>query len=121
MSRRKTGILGEKLAAGILRDNGYTIIETNYRCAEGEVDIIASHKEELVFVEVRSKKNIEYGTPEESITNRKKEKLRAVAAHYCQDRNVMTLQYRIDVVALELNRQGKITRFAIIENAVGED
>jgi len=121
MSRRTTGILGEKLAAGILKENGYEIIETNYRCTEGEVDIVASHKQELVFVEVRSKKNIEYGSPEESITRRKKEKLRAVAAHYCQDREVTNPQYRIDVVALELNRQGNITRYAVIENAVGED
>ena len=121
MSRRKTGMLGERLAAGILKNNGYTIIETNYRCTEGEVDIVADHGQELVFVEVRSKKNIEYGSPEESITSRKKEKLRVVAAHYCQTHDMENRQYRIDVVALELNRQGRITRYAIIQNAVEED
>ena len=57
MSRRDTGILGEKLAAEFLREHGYQILETNYRCPEGEIDIVARYGGSLVFVEVRSKRS----------------------------------------------------------------
>ena len=56
-------------------------METNYRCPEGEIDIIARHKDSLVFIEVRTKTSLEFGSPEESITLTKKEGLRATASH----------------------------------------
>ena len=85
MRRRETGILGEKLARDFLKKRGYRIIETNYRCPEGEVDIIAKDRDFLVFVEVRTKKSLEFGSPEESITPVKKERMIAVASRYCQN------------------------------------
>ena len=54
MKRRDTGILGEKLAGDFLKKKGYRIIETNYRCPEGEIDIVAEHGDFLVFIEVRT-------------------------------------------------------------------
>jgi len=57
MSKRETGNLGEKMACGFLENNGYKVIETNYRCRHGEMDIIARQCETLVFVEVRTKKS----------------------------------------------------------------
>ena len=56
MKRRDTGILGEKLAGDFLKKQGYRILETNYRCSIGEIDIVAKHKDFLVSVEVRTKK-----------------------------------------------------------------
>ena len=79
MKRRETGILGEKMAADFLARNGYRILENNYRCPGGEVDIIALHGETLVFVEVRTKRSLSFGSPEESITPVKQARLRAVA------------------------------------------
>ena len=76
MKRRDTGILGEKLAKDFLKKRGYNIRETNYRCPEGEIDIVARHKDYLVFVEVRTKTSLEFGSPEESITLTKKERLK---------------------------------------------
>ena len=61
MKRRDTGIRGEKLARDFLKRQGYRIIETNYRCPEGEIDIIARHKDFLVFVEVRTKTSLKFG------------------------------------------------------------
>jgi putative endonuclease len=61
MKRKTTGMLGEKLAADFLTCQGYAIIETNFRCKEGEVDIIAKEGEFLVFVEVRAKHNSNFG------------------------------------------------------------
>ena len=57
MKRRDTGIRGEKLARDFLKKRGYRILETNYRCPEGEIDIITKHKDSLVFIEVRTKKS----------------------------------------------------------------
>lgn len=120
MKRRDTGILGEKLAKDFLKKRGYRIYETNYRCPEGEVDIVARHKDSLVFVEVRSKRSLEFGSPEESITPTKMERLRTVAAHYRQTHNNLPPLWRIDVVAVEIDQKGKPLRIEIIENAVGE-
>ena len=98
MQRKNTGNLGEKFARDFLKKRGYRIIETNYRCPEGEIDIIARHKDSLVFIEVRTKKSLEFGSPEESITLTKKERLRATAARYRQTHNDLPLLWRIDGV-----------------------
>ncbi len=79
MKRKTTGIIGERLAADFLIKQGYEIIETDFRCKEGEVDIIAKDGNYLVFVEVRAKNNLTFGSPEESVTARKKDHLRSVA------------------------------------------
>ena len=120
MKRRDTGILGEKLAKVFLKKQGYRIKETNYRCPEGEIDIVAKHKDYLVFIEVRTKTSLEFGSPEESITLTKKERLRATASRYRQTHNDLPLLWRIDVVAVELSQQGKLSRIELIENAVGD-
>ena len=121
MYRRNTGILGEKLAQALLKKRGYRILETNYRCRRGEIDIIAKHRDFLVFIEVRSKKSLEFGTPEESITPGKKRRIKAAASHYQQTHEKLPPQWRIDVVVMELDPEGKLTRAELIENAVGEE
>ncbi len=120
MKRQETGNLGEKLAAGFLQKRGYRILQTNYRCPEGEVDIVARQNDCLVFVEVRTKRSSEFGSPEESITPAKMEKLRRVGAHYRQAHDDVPASWRIDVVAVELDRRNKPLRIELIENAVGE-
>jgi putative endonuclease len=120
MKRRDVGILGEKLAGEFLRKRGYHILGTNYRCPVGEVDIIAQHEDALVFVEVRTKKSLQFGSPEESITPAKMERLRTVAAHYRQNHNNLPTSWRIDVVAIELDPKKRVSRIELIENAVGE-
>lgn len=121
MKRRDTGILGEKLAREFLKKKGYRILETNYRCRQGEIDIIARHKDTLVFVEVRTKKSRQFGSPEESITPAKMAKLRTAAQHYRQSHNGLPELWRIDVVAVELDENNKPSRLELIENAVTED
>ncbi len=120
MKRRDTGILGEKLARDFLKKRGYHIKETNYRCPEGEIDIIAKHKDCLVFIEVRTKRSLEFGSPEQSITPAKMERLRAVVSRYRQTHDNLPPLWRIDVVAIELKQGGEPSRIEIIENAVGE-
>lgn len=121
MRRRDTGILGEKLAGDFLKKRGYHILETNYRCREGEIDIVARHKDSLVFIEVRTKSSAEFGSPEESITPAKMEKLRATAYRYQETHDNLPPLWRIDFVAVELDSQGKPSRIELFENAVSEN
>jgi len=120
MKRRDTGIHGERLARDFLIQRGYRIVETNFRCPHGEIDIVARDKDCLVFVEVRTKKSLSFGTPEESITPVKMERLRTTAAHYQQTHDDLPPLWRIDVVAIEMDQKGKPSRIELIENAVGE-
>jgi len=121
MKRRDVGILGEKLARDFLKRKGYRIIETNYRCPEGEIDIIARHGDFLAFVEVRTKTSLEFGSPEESITPAKMGRIKATASHYQQTHSNLPPLWRIDVVAIELNQKGKPSRIELIENAVTDN
>ena len=121
MDRQEVGKLGEKAARKFLKKRGYRIRETNFRCPHGEIDIIAQKKDYLVFVEVRTKSNLDFGTPEESITQAKKEKLIASALTYTNTHQNLPPLWRIDVVAIELDEKGKTRRIEHIENAVEQD
>jgi putative endonuclease len=116
--RKEVGARGEKLAADFLKRRGYKIIQRNFRCREGEIDIIAQKGECLVFVEVRTKKNTAFGTPEESVTLSKREKLISLADAYLQTLRNQPPSWRIDVVAVELTRDNRVSRLEHIENAI---
>ncbi len=121
MNRQEVGKLGEKTAQKFLKKRGYRIRETNFRCPHGEIDIIAQRKDYLVFVEVRTKSNLDFGTPEESITQAKKQKLITLALTYTSTHQNLPSLWRIDVVAIELDDKGKTRRIEHIENAVEQD
>jgi putative endonuclease len=118
LSRGQVGAMGEKLAADLLRGRGYEVIETNYRCRRGEIDLIVRQGECLVFVEVRTKRGRSFGSPEESVTPAKKERLIALAETYLQSLDRTPSEWRIDVVAVELAENGGVRRLDHIENAV---
>lgn len=118
MKRKALGTWGEKTAKEYLQGQGYQILETNFRCREGEIDIIARDGEYLVFVEVRTRKGSEFGTPEESITTAKKKKLISLAFVYLQNHSNLPSLWRFDVVAIELNQEGEITRLELIRDAI---
>ena len=121
MKTKATGQLGERLAQDFLKERGYQIVETNYRSPDGEVDIIVSQKGVLVFVEVRTKSSHMFGTPEESVNRRKKQKLIAVSQHYLQNHEPQPPSWRIDFVAVELDNRGKLNRIEHFEDAVGDE
>jgi len=120
MSKRDTGLKGEQLACEFLGRNGYDIVERNYRCPEGEIDVVARQQETLVFIEVRTKTSRRFGEPEESITPVKAARLRKLAELYGQSHNNLPETWRIDVVAIQMNKDGRASRIEIIENAVSE-
>ena len=91
------------MARDFLRKKGYKILETNYRCSRGEIDIVARDKKELVFVEVRSRRSAEFGTPEESLTRTKIQHLVAVSLEYLQEHGNKG-NWRIDLVAIRFRQ-----------------
>jgi putative endonuclease len=124
-TRQRLGERGERLAEQHLARQGFSILERNYRCAAGEIDLIVQDDKgevndapTLVFVEVRTRRGQGYGTPEESITPRKRAHLLAVAATYLYEHGLDDAAWRIDVVAVEMSAQGELLRVEHIENAV---
>lgn len=99
--RQETGKLAESRACEFLQEKGFKLLELNYRCPFGEVDLIMRDREEIVFVEVRSRKRIDYGNALESINKRKMHKLIKTATHFLQRKNWLhKVHSRFDVVAL---------------------
>lgn len=121
MKAKDTGDLGEKLARDYLRRRGYRIVDTNYRCRGGEIDIIARQGGYLVFIEVRARSNLSFGNPEESVTAAKKTRLINAALHYRQQHENLPPSWRIDFVAVRLNQRGRPPRIELIENAITGD
>lgn len=98
--RRSLGQAAEAAAAEWLGRRGYEILERNYRCRAGEIDIIARNDGELVFIEARSRSNLEFGLPEESVGRAKRRKLRQVAAWYLKERGQSDAFCRFDVIGI---------------------
>jgi putative endonuclease len=119
-SRRALGQLGEELAVKHLQQLGYTILQRNYRCQYGEVDIIAQDEGRVAFVEVRARRGTAFGTPEESVTPGKQERLASVARCYLQEEGYDDVDWGIDVVAVQLTSGGVLRRIELIRNAVIE-
>ena len=118
LTRKDVGARGEKLAVAYLKKHGYRILEVNFRCRQGEIDIVAQHSDCLVFVEVRTKKSPDFGTPEESLTFAKRERLVSLADVYLQTCGSSPPSWRIDVIAVEFASDDKLLRLEHIENAI---
>jgi ribonuclease HII len=118
--RAELGRRGERMAAEHLEQQGYVICETNYRCEVGEMDIVALDGECLAFVEVKTRKSRKFGSPEESITASKRQKLVEVAETYLQEHDSAPPDWRIDVVSIQLSSRGEVERLALLKNAIEE-
>lgn len=113
-NNRKLGTDKETLAAEYLEQKGYVILEKNYRCRAGEIDIIASKDGFIVFSEVKYRKSPEFGMPQEAVGYKKQKTIAFVANYYLMDRKLSSQQaVRFDVIAILGN---EITH---IENAFG--
>ena len=120
MKKQETGKRGEQIACKALEKKGYRILERNYHCRYGEIDLIARHRDYIVFVEVRSKTGHSFGSPEESITAAKKKKLIQTALDYISNHRDAPENWRIDFVAVEIDPAGsQASRVEIMENVLG--
>jgi len=117
-ARQRLGKLGEDLAARLLQREGYEILTRNYRCEEGEMDIIARQGERLAFVEVRARRGSSYGTPKESITRSKQERLVRVASAYLSAHNLQDIDWGIDAVSVLFTPGGELGSIELVRDAV---
>ncbi|MCP1134630.1 YraN family protein [Paenibacillus polysaccharolyticus] len=118
LTRQQKGKIGEEEACRWLVKQGYSILQRNWRCRSGEVDIIAVREDLLIFVEVRSRSsNSGFGTPQESVDQRKMQQVRSTAGVYIQMSGEHTRQIRFDVIAVMMNHFGKIMSINHLENA----
>ena len=111
MNNIEKGKLGEEIALKYIISKGGKIIERNYRTKIGDIDLIAKLNGELVFVEVKSRSNINYGYPSESVDYKKKRKITNVAKYYILDNSLENLSIRFDVIEIYLNEK-KINHIA---------
>jgi putative endonuclease len=118
-TRRKLGTFGESAAAAHLLRQGYELIARQWRCSAGEMDLVARQDDVLVFVEVRTRSGNAYGSPEESVTAAKQTRLVALAYAYLDACHLDdSTPWRIDVIAVEVDRTGRVSRLNHIVNAI---
>lgn len=116
-ARRGLGRRGEELALRHLVAKGYHLVARNWRCRAGELDLVMLDGDWLVCVEVRTRRGQALGSPEESITAAKQARLAALAEMYVQEHS-WPGDWRIDVVAVEMDLGGRLLRIDHYENAV---
>ena len=117
-SRKELGRWGEQLAASHLESLGYKVLERNWRCRRGEIDIVTRAGEILVFVEVKTRRGRDYGTPEEALTRAKVKRLLELSQRYLLEHDLEDVDWRVDLVAVELDHQGELVRCEHVPNAV---
>jgi putative endonuclease len=120
-SRTILGDWGEDAAGRFLEKQGFQILDRNYRCRWGEIDLVAQDGDDLVFVEVRTRKSKLFGTPQESITEAKAGRLVAACEDYLENRVAGGAQdethWRIDLVSVHPSR-GRDPRIEHLRHAV---
>jgi putative endonuclease len=118
-SRKNLGDSAERVAALYLEQRGCKILARNFRMRMGEIDLIAQDAEGLAFIEVKARRGTAHGAPEEAITPRKQIRLvRLAEAFMAQQAEFAGRPWRVDLVAIQLDRAGKVMRINHIKNAV---
>ena len=112
---QKFGEKSENLAVWYLKQNGYKIIEQNYRNRMGEIDIIAKEKGTLVFVEVKARRSDLFGNPKWAVTPKKQRKISMVALYYLKATKQTRAKARFDVISISSAEDNP--RIEIVKNA----
>lgn len=107
MDRRELGMRGEDAASSYLERIGMTIVERNWRCPAGEVDIVALDGESLVLCEVKTRSTIAKGSPEEAVTPTKQKRIGRIARAYLAHAAVAPCSVRFDVISIMLLGEGR--------------
>ncbi|MFH1837979.1 MAG: YraN family protein [Candidatus Kuenenbacteria bacterium] len=115
--KRKIGNLGEEIAKKYFKKQGYKIIKQNFTNRAGEIDLIVKEKNQIIFVEVKTRTNQNFGYPEESIDSRKQNKIIRAAQNYLFEKKIISENYRFDVISVEINQLTKKASIRHIKNA----
>lgn len=119
MRKKSLGNFGENLALKHLADNGYKVLDRNFRSKLGEIDIIAREGNSLVFVEVKTRWSKSFGPPEEAITPWKIRRIIKAGQYYKLLHPEFPDSLRLDAVVIDLSPKGKLERIEIIRNLTG--
>ena len=99
-TKRDVGIRGEDIAAAWYEAHGYEVVDRNWRCRDGELDLVLRNGRQVVFCEVKHRTGLGFGTPAEAITREKKQRVRHLAARWLQDAKPRPAEIRFDVAAV---------------------
>ena len=118
-NRRNLGIKGERAVEVLLKQQGYRILDRNFRSRFGEIDLIVTKGNSLVFVEVKTRSTNAFGFPEEAVDPKKQRQVRRMAAEYiskCGKKGYFS-EIRFDVAAVTANSDGQVENIRILEGA----
>lgn len=107
MQNKELGKKGEEVALRFLKKNGYRILERNYVCKLGEIDIIAKEKETLTFIEVKTRTSTFFGPPQLAVTPSKQMQLSKAALYFLKEKRLENVKARFDVMAILLEQKGE--------------
>lgn len=107
MTELTIGQRGEDAAAAYLERSGMTIVNRNWRCKAGEVDIVALDGEEIVFIEVKTRRSAATGSPEEAVSASKQKRYARLARSYLQETGLLEVGVRFDVIAIQVIAQDR--------------
>lgn len=114
---RDIGILGEALAEKYIKNQGYIVIEKNFRCKIGEIDIVGKDKEHITFIEVKSRYNKDFGSPAEAVNYYKQRKLYKTAEFYIMKNKLYNFTFRFDVIEILLKLESNRYELRLIKDA----
>lgn len=118
MTNKKTeGQRGEEIACKALKKKGYRILDKNFSCRHGELDIIAEDHGVVCFIEVKARSSEDYGLPEEAVTHWKKQKLLNTAFVYIEKKKIVNRDMRFDIISVDL----KSSKARILKDAFEAD
>ena len=99
-ARRDLGDAGERIAARHYEASGYDVVDRNWRCREGELDLVLRRGRRLVFCEVKTRSSTAFGAPAEAVTRAKQTRLRHLAAKWIDESGIRPVEIRFDVVSV---------------------
>jgi putative endonuclease len=105
--RRMLGARGEALAAAWYLAAGYELLDRNWRCRQGELDLVARRDRVLVFSEVKTRSSDRFGAPIEAITREKRQRIRVLAGRWLDEHKLVVREVRFDVASVLLGRDGE--------------
>lgn len=111
------GKLGEDIASKHILNNGYTLLERNFRSKHGEIDIIAKDGKFLVFIEVKTRKGTKFGYPREAVNWFKQNKIKNIAGLYLSKKKLWNNSIRFDIVEVILDEFDQVKSVFLIKNA----
>ncbi len=117
MNNKEIGKFGEDFTVEFLNSRGFIVLERNYKVSFGEIDIIARKGDLLIFVEVKTRRNLDFGVPVESVNLEKQNRIRKIAEIYIKNKQLRFKEIRFDVMSIILSSKGEILNWEYLPNA----